>query len=68
MLVEKLDIPMKTVVDTVHLNIKAKLIFIDFEGLSDGDSVKKILANIKPRNLVIRIIYRDGHSSIITYR
>lgn len=50
---EKLDIPMKTVVDTVHLNIKAKLIFIDFEGLSDGDSVKKILANIKPRNLII---------------
>lgn len=50
--IEKQDIPMKTVVETVRLNIKAKLIFIDFEGLSDGDSVKKILANIKPRNLV----------------
>ncbi len=26
--------------------------YVDFEGLSDGESMKRILANVKPRSLV----------------
>jgi hypothetical protein len=32
--------------------------FIDFEGRSDGESIKKILANIKPKNLVRKLIFK----------
>ena len=31
---------------------RCSLSFIDFEGLSDGDSVKRILSIVKPRQLV----------------
>jgi cleavage and polyadenylation specificity factor subunit 2 len=30
-----------------------KVEFIDFEGRSDGESIKKILAQIKPKQLII---------------
>ena len=34
------------------LDVLASVIFIDFEGRSDGESIKKILAQMKPRQLV----------------
>ena len=49
----KNDIPTKTITETVNLNVRAKLLFIDFEGRSDGESIKKILAKIKPKNMII---------------
>ena len=35
------------------LKIKCKLAFIDYEGRSDGDSVKKIIAHCKPKQLIL---------------
>jgi cleavage and polyadenylation specificity factor subunit 2 len=46
------ELPTKCVKETLELNIRAKLMHIDFEGRSDGESIKKLLANIKPKNLV----------------
>lgn len=46
------EIPTKCVTETFELNIKAKLMYIDYEGKSDGESIKKLLSNIKPKNLV----------------
>lgn len=47
------ELPTKCIKEIYELNIKAKLMYIDFEGRSDGESIKKILANIKPKNLII---------------
>lgn len=47
------DIPTKCIKETFELNIKAKLMYIDYEGKSDGESIKKLLSNIKPKNLII---------------
>ncbi len=44
------------------MNIKAKILQIDFEGRSDGESMKKIISNIKPKNLV-SILKRVRHNS-----
>ena len=46
------DLPTKCVQETLELSIKAKLMYIDYEGQSDGESIKKLLSNIKPKNLV----------------
>lgn len=50
---EKNQIPTKCVTEQVNLNVRCKIISIDYEGRSDGESIKKILLNIKPRNLII---------------
>lgn len=36
-----------------RVQILCKVEFIEFEGRSDGESIKKILAQIKPKQLVI---------------
>lgn len=55
------EIPTKCVTETFELNIKAKLMYIDYEGKSDGESIKKLLSNIKPKNLII--IHGDEKST-----
>ena len=47
------DIPTKCIKEIRELNIKAKLMYINYEGKSDGESIKKLLSNMKPKNLVI---------------
>lgn len=44
--------PTKSITEKVNLTVKAKIIYSDFEGRSDGDSIKKLLLNVKPKNLV----------------
>lgn len=47
--------------ETIDLNIRAKLLFIEYEGKSDGESIRKILkSNIKPKNLVslLKLIFK----------
>ena len=48
----EVDIPTKCITEQFELSIKAKLMYIDYEGKSDGESIKKLLSNIKPKNLV----------------
>ena len=46
------EVPTKCVITHETLEILANVIFIDFEGRSDGESLRKILAQTKPRELV----------------
>ena len=45
-------IPMKTVSDVKTLNIACGVTYIDFEGRSDGESLKKMIAMMKPRRVI----------------
>ncbi|CAH2307098.1 cleavage and polyadenylation specificity factor subunit 2 [Pelobates cultripes] len=47
------DVPTKCVSTTELMEIKARVTYIDYEGRSDGDSIKKIINQMKPRLLVI---------------
>ncbi|CAG0890838.1 unnamed protein product [Cyprideis torosa] len=47
------EVPTKCVASIKNYPLRAKVAFIDFEGRSDGDSNKKLLAHIKPRRVVL---------------
>ncbi|XP_072283809.1 cleavage and polyadenylation specificity factor subunit 2 [Pyxicephalus adspersus] len=47
------DVPTKCISATEAMEIKARVTYIDYEGRSDGDSIKKIINQMKPRQLVI---------------
>lgn len=46
------EVPTKCIAVTVTLDINASIQYIDFEGRTDGESMRKILNQIKPRQLV----------------
>ncbi|XP_058801981.1 probable cleavage and polyadenylation specificity factor subunit 2 [Phymastichus coffea] len=47
------DIPTKCVQSTRTVTVNAAVTFIDFEGRSDGESLQKILAQLRPRRVVL---------------
>lgn len=47
------ETPTKCISEVRELNIRSRLYYIDYSGRSDGESVKKILSSIKPKNLII---------------
>ena len=48
-----LDIPTKCVQVTRTIAVNASVTSIDFEGRSDGESLQKILAQLKPRRVIL---------------
>jgi hypothetical protein len=46
------EIPTKCVFKMIDLEVNCEIKYIDFEGRSDGRSVKKIIAHVNPRKLV----------------
>uniref|UniRef100_A0A8C6KAJ4 Cleavage and polyadenylation specificity factor subunit 2 n=1 Tax=Nothobranchius furzeri TaxID=105023 RepID=A0A8C6KAJ4_NOTFU len=46
-------VPTKCISSIENLEIRARIAYIDYEGRSDGDSIKKIINQMKPRQLVI---------------
>ena len=46
------EIPTKCVSSTVTLDINASVQYIDFEGRSDGDAMRRYLSTVKARQLV----------------
>ncbi|XP_027895378.1 cleavage and polyadenylation specificity factor subunit 2 [Xiphophorus couchianus] len=46
-------VPTKCVSSVENFEIRARVTYIDYEGRSDGDSIKKIINQMKPRQLVI---------------
>lgn len=54
------DVPTKCIIKYETFSVNANLQFIDFEGRSDGESIKKIIERIKPRRL---ILVRGDHES-----
>lgn len=47
------EVPTKCISTTKTIDINATIMFIDFEGRSDGESIKKIITMIKPRRLIL---------------
>ena len=47
------EIPTKCVTEEKEIIVKSKIYFIDYEGRSDGESIRKLISNIKPKNLII---------------
>uniref|UniRef100_A0A915AJI3 Cleavage and polyadenylation specificity factor subunit 2 n=2 Tax=Parascaris univalens TaxID=6257 RepID=A0A915AJI3_PARUN len=50
---EEREWPTKCISQITKMEVLCKVEFIDFEGRSDGESVKKILSQVKPKQLVI---------------
>ncbi|KAJ3290511.1 cleavage and polyadenylation specificity factor subunit 2 [Rhizoclosmatium sp. JEL0117] len=46
-------IPSKYVTFTIDVRVACKVIFVDFEGRSDGKSIRNILTQVAPRKLVL---------------
>uniref|UniRef100_A0A667ZXX1 Cleavage and polyadenylation specificity factor subunit 2 n=1 Tax=Myripristis murdjan TaxID=586833 RepID=A0A667ZXX1_9TELE len=46
-------VPTKCTCSIESIEIRARVTYIDYEGRSDGDSIKKIINQMKPRQLVI---------------
>lgn len=47
------DIPTKCIQLTRTVTVNAAVTYIDFEGRSDGESLQKILAQLRPRRVVL---------------
>lgn len=43
----------KTISKTLHLNVRCKIEYIDFEGRSDGRSIKTIIGHVMPRKIIL---------------
>lgn len=59
--------PTKCVFEKKSLKIKCKHAFIDYEGRSDGDSVKKIIAHCKPRQLILVRSSEASAKAVVDY-
>ncbi|CAH1261607.1 CPSF2 [Branchiostoma lanceolatum] len=60
---ELTDVPTKSIVQELTLDIKCRVVYIDFEGRSDGESMKKIMSQLKPRQLVI--VHGNSESTLL---
>lgn len=47
------EVPAKLMKHTVSIEIRSKMAWFDFEGLSDGKSIKTILQHVNPKKIVI---------------
>ena len=47
------EAPTKCITETVELEVKCSVRYIDFEGRSDGESMLKIMQQIKPREVIL---------------
>lgn len=61
------EVPTKCVAATVTLDINANIQYIDFEGRSDGESMKKIISQIRPKQLILVHGTRDATESLAEY-
>jgi len=49
------EVPMKSIKEEITINIHCKVQYIDFEGLSDGKSIKNIITKVGPKKTVTAI-------------
>ncbi len=47
------EVPTKCISDIQNVEVRCKVVYIDFEGRSDGDSIFKVVNAIKPRRVII---------------
>ena len=55
------EVPTKCVSSTQNFHVKCSVQFIDFEGRTDGESIAKLLAQLRPRRA---ILVRGSKSSL----
>ncbi|XP_053394070.1 cleavage and polyadenylation specificity factor subunit 2-like [Mercenaria mercenaria] len=61
------EVPTKCIAVTVTLDINASIQYIDFEGRTDGESMRKILNQIKPRQLILVHGSEEATQSLAEY-
>lgn len=61
------EVPTKCIAVTVTLDISANIQYIDFEGRTDGESMRKILNQIKPRQLILVHGSEEATQSLAEY-
>lgn len=61
------DIPSKCITMNRTVQVNAQVQFIDFEGRSDGESLQKILEQLRPRRLIIVRGTEESTASIKDY-
>ena len=61
------EVPTKCIASLKTVDINANIVFIDFEGRSDGESIKKLLSQIKPRQVILVHGNRDSTQSLAEY-
>ncbi|KAL4134914.1 hypothetical protein QTP88_006598 [Uroleucon formosanum] len=59
------DVPSKSVEYEQNLYVAAKIVHIDFEGRSDGESIKQIVLALKPRRLIL--VRGNPYSTKVVY-
>jgi len=59
------DIPSKCVKYEKDIYVAAKIVHIDFEGRSDGESIKQIVLALKPRRLIL--VRGNKYSTRVVY-
>ncbi|KAJ3006999.1 UNVERIFIED_CONTAM: cleavage and polyadenylation specificity factor subunit 2 [Siphonaria sp. JEL0065] len=59
--------PSKYVVFPINIRVVCRVIFVDFEGRSDGKSVKNILTQVSPRKLVLVHGSEEATEELETY-
>ncbi|KAK2170652.1 hypothetical protein LSH36_1g04012 [Paralvinella palmiformis] len=64
---EIIDVPTKCITTEEKVDILANVIFIDFEGRSDGESIRKILSQIRPRQLILVRGSKEASQSLADY-
>ncbi|KAF8759782.1 Cleavage and polyadenylation factor 2 C-terminal [Rhizoctonia solani] len=51
--------PSKFIVETIEVQLRCKLLFVDMDGLNDGRSVKTIIPQVNPRKMIIVHSHRE---------
>lgn len=52
-LTQEVEFPTKCISTTRTLSINASVQYIDFEGRSDGESIRKLVESVKPKRVII---------------
>jgi len=61
------ETPTKSIRQKYELSINCKIQYIDFEGRSDGRSIKKILNHVQPRKLILIHGVPDATEHLVNY-
>ncbi|CAE6522625.1 unnamed protein product [Rhizoctonia solani] len=56
--------PSKFIVETVEVQLRCKLLFVDMDGLNDGRSVKTIIPQVNPRKMIIVHSHREATDAL----
>lgn len=61
------EVPTKCISTTRTLHVAAQINFIDFEGRSDGESLLKIVTQLKPRRILLIKGTKEGTSYMANF-